>query len=142
MNFESTTRRGVLALVGTAAVAGCTGFFGPDFPKDGDPPSEVHEELVTEFVELVHDGNYEAAQELFSAELAAEFPASEIDETWADLRELLGEYQGIDRMVREETDGIDEVFVRVEMTAGAYDLQVAVDETNSIAGVHIIDVHE
>lgn len=146
MPVSSTTRRGVLALGCSIALAGCSALFGPEFPDDPVRPPDSHIEVIRPFVERVHDGEYEAAREPFNQELRDALSAEEIEDVWAEETGHLGTYDGIEQWAYEP-DGPDEeemegVYVRVGMTEGHYDLQTTLDPDLRMAGVFIIDVVE
>ncbi|QKG93746.1 DUF3887 domain-containing protein [Halorubrum salinarum] len=136
------TRRGVLAVsvAGATALAGCSGLgLGGDFEfPDGDP-SDAQKQTTRTFVTRVHDGEYEAASEPFTEELAGSLPPDRIESVWAENVGDLGAYERIGAWGIESRDGNDAVFARVECANGHYALQLTL-AGERIGGVFIRNV--
>jgi hypothetical protein len=137
------TRRGALAVgaVGTTALAGCSalglGGGGFEFP-DGDP-TDSQKEIAQTFVTRVHEGEYAAASEAFTDQLAGELPPDRIESVWAENVGDLGAYEEIGAWGTASRDGSEAVFARVECANGRYALQLTL-AGELIAGVFIRSV--
>lgn len=137
------TRRGALTLgaAGAAALAGCSGLGlgGGEFEfPDGDP-SDEQKAIARTFVTRVHEGEYAAASEPFTEELAGELPPARIESVWAENVGDLGAYEDIAAWGIESRDGDDAVFARVECANGRYALQLTL-AGELIGGVFIRSV--
>lgn len=136
------TRRSVV-LAGLASLSGCSGLgnlgSGFEFP-DGDPSND-QKAMTRTFVERVHDGEYEAASEPFTDELAEQLPPAEIESVWKQAVGGLGEYEEIQQWGLESTDEGDAVFARVGCANGHYALQLTFVD-GQVGGVFVRNVEQ
>jgi hypothetical protein len=92
------------------------------------------------FVNLMEEGQFEAAAELFNTEMAEALPPQKLEATWNSLISNVGEFKEIVETRTTEEKGYRVVYVTYEFAKASLDIKVVFDEEAQIAGLWFVDV--
>jgi hypothetical protein len=90
------------------------------------------------FVNLMEEGQFEAASELFNTEMAEALPPQKLEATWNSLIGNVGEFKEIVETRTTEEKGYRVVYVTCEFAKASLDIKVVFDEEAQIAGLWFV----
>jgi dienelactone hydrolase len=97
------------------------------------------EERAKTLVELLADGEFEQATEMFDAKMTEVLPADQLrEDVWQALLGQVGEYQGIQGTRTDVAQGYRRVFVTTAFSQAAIDVLVVFDDAGQVAGLFFV----
>ncbi len=99
---------------------------------DRSAPAQTQTQIAEEFIDLVAQGQFDAARQLMNPTLQEGWTVAQMQENWSRLQEVIGSYQR-----RLNTEVVDEklVLVNLEFEKATDNLLVIFDEQHQISGV-------
>jgi dienelactone hydrolase len=103
-------------------------------------PAQDPEELARVFVEEMVAGKFEQAAARFDETVGKLMPASKLAETWQGVQGQAGAFQKITGTLRRDAQGYRIVFVTCQFASGPWNVRVAFDSADRIAGLFFVPV--
>ncbi len=98
--------------------------------------------LAITFVNLLEEGRFEDAAELFNEQMAEALPPQELEAAWNDLTGRVGEFKEITEVKVTEEEGYRVVYVTCDFAKTALDVKIVFDDDGKIAGLWFVPATE
>ena len=98
--------------------------------------------LAITFVNLLEEGKFEDAAELFNEQMAEALPPQELEAAWNDLTGRVGEFKEITEVKVTEEKGYRVVYVTCDFAKTALDVKIVFDDDGKIAGLWFVPATE
>ena len=98
--------------------------------------------LAITFVNLLEEGRFEDAAELFNEQMAEALPSQELEAAWNDLTGRVGEFKEITEVKVTEEEGYRVVYVTCDFAKTALDVKIVFDDDGKIAGLWFVPATE
>jgi dienelactone hydrolase len=89
-----------------------------------------------QFLDLLAQGDFAAAQSMLNAELAPKLPTQELEHAWKSVQQQVGAYRRSGSTREEPSEKADVVFITCEFEKMALDARIPVDRDGKIAGLN------
>ena len=98
--------------------------------------------LAITFVNLLEEGKFEDAAELFNEQMAEALPPQELEAAWNDLTGTVGEFKEITEVKVTEEKGYRVVYATCDFAKTALDVKIVFDDDGKIAGLWFVPATE
>jgi len=98
--------------------------------------------LAITFVNLLEEGKFEDAAELFNEQMAEALPPQELEAAWNDLTGRIGEFKEITEVKVTEEKGYRVVYATCDFAKTALDVKIVFDDDGKIAGLWFVPATE
>lgn len=98
--------------------------------------------LAITFVNLLEEGKFEDAAELFNEQMAEALPPQELEAAWNDLTGRVGEFNEITEVKVTEEKGYRVVYATCDFAKTALDVKIVFDDDGKIAGLWFVPATE
>jgi dienelactone hydrolase len=89
-----------------------------------------------QFLDLLAQGDFAAAQAMLNAELAPKLPSQTLEQIWKSVQQQVGAYRRSGSTREEPSEKADVVFITCEFEKMALDARIPVDRDGKIAGLN------
>src|SRR5215469_5098344 len=89
-----------------------------------------------QFVDLLAQGDFAAAQSMLNAEWAPKLPTQTLEQAWKSVQQQVGAYRRSVSTREEPSEKADVVFITCEFEKMALDARIPVDRDGKIAGLN------
>ncbi|MEA2053264.1 MAG: alpha/beta fold hydrolase [Euryarchaeota archaeon] len=98
-------------------------------------------EIAKTFVNLLNEGEFEKAHELFNKDVAEAFPVDKLNATWNDLIDQYGVCTGIVNISSTEEKGYEIVCVTCNVSNAFLEARIVFDNDEKIAGLNFRPIY-
>ena len=144
IGFDPEERVGVVVLTNSEQTADDIGLhlLRPEVPLAAapvpqEPVGELYEAAIA-WVNLILEGEFEAAAEQAHEAVAAQMTAAALEGAWAQLSPQLGELGSLEPKEQRLEQGFNVVVLTGVFAAGTFDVLVYMDDDHSVAGFFVV----